>query len=305
MSRWCRSGWPDNHRMDRFDRFTDEARKVLTYAQDEAQRFNHNYIGTEHMLLGVVRVEGSIAARVLENMNVELSKVRTAVEFIIGRGQRPVVAEVGLTRRGQRVLELAIEEAGRLRHDYIGPEHLLLGLVREGEGLAAGILASLGVRLERVRQEVLAALQQGGPPPNVTEGEAPIVGRRRVSSGSPYEQTIGFSRAIRVGARIVVSGTAPIWPDGSVDPDPEAQARRCLEIIVKAVEEAGGSADEIVRTRMYLTDAADAEAVGRAHAAVFGEIRPAATMVVVAGLLDERWKVEIEAEAVAKVRWLP
>jgi enamine deaminase RidA (YjgF/YER057c/UK114 family) len=123
-------------------------------------------------------------------------------------------------------------------------------------------------------------------------------GRQRVASGSPYEPRIGFSRAIRVGDRVVVSGTAPIWPDGSCDPDPEAQARRCLEIILAALGEAGAGAEHVVRTRSYLTDAADWEAVGRAHGAVFAEVRPASTMVVVAGLLDPRWKIEIEAEAV-------
>jgi enamine deaminase RidA (YjgF/YER057c/UK114 family) len=121
--------------------------------------------------------------------------------------------------------------------------------------------------------------------------------RQRVSSGSPFEPTIGFSRALRVGERVLVSGTGPIWPDGSCDPDPERQARRCMEIIAAALEEAGSGADQVTRTRMYITDPADADAVGRAHAAVFGDARPAATMVVVAGLLDPRWKVEVEAEA--------
>ncbi|HEU4598191.1 MAG TPA: ATP-dependent Clp protease ATP-binding subunit [Solirubrobacterales bacterium] len=146
--------------MDRFDKFTDRARKVLTLAQDEAQRFNHNYIGTEHLLLGLVREGEGVAARVLENMNVELAKVRTAVEFIIGRGDRPVVGEVGLTPRAKRVIELAIDEARRLGHNYIGTEHLLLGLVREGEGIAAGVLESLGVNLEKVRQQVLQVVSQ-------------------------------------------------------------------------------------------------------------------------------------------------
>jgi enamine deaminase RidA (YjgF/YER057c/UK114 family) len=122
--------------------------------------------------------------------------------------------------------------------------------------------------------------------------------RQRVASGSPFEATVGFSRAVRVGDQVIVSGTAPIWPDGSCDPDPEVQARRCLEIIIEALTEAGASAEHVVRTRMFITDAADSEAVGRAHSAVFGEIRPAAAMVVVAGLLDPRWKVEIEAEAI-------
>jgi ATP-dependent Clp protease ATP-binding subunit ClpC len=147
-------------RMDRFDKFTDRARKVLTLAQDEAQRFNHNYIGTEHLLLGLVREGEGVAARVLENMNVELPKVRTAVEFIIGRGDRPVVGEVGLTPRAKRVIELAIDEARRLGHNYIGTEHLLLGLVREGEGIAAGVLESLGVNLDKVRHEVIRVLSQ-------------------------------------------------------------------------------------------------------------------------------------------------
>jgi enamine deaminase RidA (YjgF/YER057c/UK114 family) len=121
--------------------------------------------------------------------------------------------------------------------------------------------------------------------------------RQRVRSGSPFEETVRFSRAIRVDGRVLVSGTAPIWPDGSCDPDPEQQARRCMEIIITALEEAGARADQVTRTRMFITDPADSEAVGRAHAEAFGDARPAATMVVVAGLLDPRWKVEIEAEA--------
>lgn len=123
--------------------------------------------------------------------------------------------------------------------------------------------------------------------------------RQRISSGSPYEGRIGFSRAIVVGDRVVVSGTAPVWPDGSCDPDPYVQARRCLEIIAQALKEAGSSLGAVVRTRIFLTEAEDADAVGRAHGEVFGDIRPAATMIVVQALLDPRWRVEIEAEAQA------
>jgi enamine deaminase RidA (YjgF/YER057c/UK114 family) len=126
--------------------------------------------------------------------------------------------------------------------------------------------------------------------------------RRRITSGSPYEPVVGFSRAVRVGDRVLVSGTAPIWPDGSCDPDPQVQAARCLEIVLAALAEAGAGPGDVVRTRMYLVDPADWEAVGRAHGAVFDEVRPAATMVVAAGLLDPRWRVEIEAEAVAPAR---
>jgi enamine deaminase RidA (YjgF/YER057c/UK114 family) len=122
--------------------------------------------------------------------------------------------------------------------------------------------------------------------------------RLRVTSGSPFEPVIGFSRALRVGDRVLVSGTAPIWPDGSCDPDPGVQAARCLEIIVGALAEAGAGPQDVVRTRTYLVDPADWEAVGRAHGVVFAEVRPASTMVVIVGMLDPRWRVEIEAEAV-------
>ena len=148
---------------DRFDKFTERARRVLSLAQEEAQRFNHNYIGTEHLLLGLVREGDGLAAKVLANLGVELNKVRSAVEFIIGRGDRPTSGEVGLTPRAKKVIELAVDEARRLNHHYIGTEHLLLGLVREGEGIAAGVLESLGVNLEKVRAETTRILSQSGP----------------------------------------------------------------------------------------------------------------------------------------------
>ena len=122
--------------------------------------------------------------------------------------------------------------------------------------------------------------------------------RRRVSSGGPWELLMGYCRAVRVGDHVVVAGTAPQLPDGSVDDDVEAQARRCLEIIEGALIEAGSDITDVVRTRIYLVDAADFDAVARAHRQVFDAVRPANTTVVVAGLLDERWKVEIEADAV-------
>jgi len=146
--------------VDKFDKFTERARKVLTLAQEEAQRFNHNYIGTEHLLLGLVREGDGVAARVLSNMGVQLPKVRSAVEFIIGRGETMIMGEIGLTPRAKKVIELAVDEARRLNHHYIGTEHLLLGLVREGEGIAAGVLESLGVNLEKVRAQVMQVVSQ-------------------------------------------------------------------------------------------------------------------------------------------------
>ena len=144
----------------RFEKFSERARRVLSLAQEEAQRFNHNYIGTEHILLGLVRETEGVAAKVLANLSVELAKVRSAVEFIIGRGERPTPGEIGLTPRAKKVIELAVDEARRLGHHYIGTEHLLIGLMREGEGVAAGVLESLGVSLDKVRAETNRILSQ-------------------------------------------------------------------------------------------------------------------------------------------------
>ena len=146
----------------RFEKFSERARRVLSLAQEEAQRFNHNYIGTEHILLGLVRETEGVAARVLSSLTVDLSKVRSAVEFIIGRGEKPPQGEIGLTPRAKKVVELAVDEARRMTHTYIGTEHLLIGLMREGEGVAAGVLESLGVTLDKVRAETHRILSNSG-----------------------------------------------------------------------------------------------------------------------------------------------
>jgi len=160
---------------DRFDKFTERARKVLSLAQEEAQRFQHTYIGTEHLLLGLVREGEGVAAKVLNKLGVELEKVREAVEFIIGRGDRIVIGEIGLTPRAKKVIELAVDEARRLNHHYIGTEHLLLGLVREGEGIAAGVLESLGVNLAKVRRATLDVLGGSSSKVQMTPQPSPPV----------------------------------------------------------------------------------------------------------------------------------
>ena len=147
------TGSADEPVSDPFDKFTERARRALTLAQEEALRLGHNYIGTEHLLLGLVREGEGVAAKVLANLGVELDKVRSAVEFIIGRGAPPI-DEIGLTPRAKMVIDFAVDEARRLGHHYIGTEDLLLGLVREGEGIAAGVFESLGVSLDRTREEV-------------------------------------------------------------------------------------------------------------------------------------------------------
>jgi len=184
---------------DRFDKFTERARRVLTLAQEEAQRFNHSYIGTEHLLLGLVREGDGVAAKVLANLGVELNKVRSAVEFIIGRGDRQASGEIGLTPRAKKVIELAVDEARRLQHSYIGTEHLLLGLVREGEGIAAGVLESLGVNLERVRAETQRILAQSQPQGGQPAGQAAAAGGRTVRTPTLDQLGVDLTAMARAG----------------------------------------------------------------------------------------------------------
>jgi len=144
--------------VSRFDKFSEHARRVLTLAQEEAQRFNHSYIGTEHILLGLVREKEGIAAKVLTGMGISLPRVRQAVEYIIGAGERQSSGASGLTSRAKKIIELAIDEARQMGHSYIGTEHLLLGILREGEGVAAKVLQNLDVNQERVRAEIARVL---------------------------------------------------------------------------------------------------------------------------------------------------
>jgi ATP-dependent Clp protease ATP-binding subunit ClpA len=154
--------------MGPFDRFNDRAKRVLALAQDEAIRFNHNYIGVEHLLLGLTREGEGVAARALNSLGVELSKARTAVEFIIGRGDSTIApSQITLSPHTKRVIELAIDEGRRLGHSWVGTEHLLLGIVREGQSAGAGVLQSLGVPPEKVREQVIVIMAQH-PDPHTT-----------------------------------------------------------------------------------------------------------------------------------------
>jgi ribosomal protein L13E len=169
---------------DRFNKFTERARKVLSLAQEEAQRFNHNYIGTEHILLGLVREGEGVAAKVLSNLGVELNAVRTEVETIIGRGDRIVLGEIGLTPRAKKVIELAVDESRRLNHHFVGTEHMLLGLVREGEGIAAGVLKQMGVDLEQARTQTIGILSQASAILEARRQAAPIGTQARSATRS-------------------------------------------------------------------------------------------------------------------------
>jgi ATP-dependent Clp protease ATP-binding subunit ClpC len=158
--------------VDKFDRFTKRARRVLSLAQEEAQRLNHNYIGTEHLLLGLVREENGVAVRVLRELGVDPRQVRERVERTVGRGQRAMYGKLSLTPRTKRVIELAVDEARRLGHHYIGTEHLLLGLVREGEGVAVDVLKGLGVSLDKVRSQTARVMMETASQPAGARGES-------------------------------------------------------------------------------------------------------------------------------------
>ena len=150
--------------MGPFDRFNDHAKRVLALAQDEAIRFNHNYIGVEHLLLGLVREGEGVAARVLDSLGIDLSKMRSSVEVMIGRGKETTSpSEITLSPRTKKVIELAVDESRKLGHSHVGTEHLLLGVVREGESVGAGLLQSMGVSLEQVRHQVIAVMGQHRP----------------------------------------------------------------------------------------------------------------------------------------------
>src|SRR2546421_445154 len=157
-----------------FERFTDRARRVVVLAQEEARMLNHNYIGTEHILLGLIHEGEGVAAKALESLGISLEAVRQQVEEIIGQGQQAPSGHIPFTPRAKKVLELSLREALQLGHNYIGTEHILLGLIREGEGVAAQVLVKLGADLNRVRQQVIQLLHgyQGKEPAAAVEGLA-------------------------------------------------------------------------------------------------------------------------------------
>src|SRR6185503_96644 len=179
----CRA-WPDMRvrraARSMFERFTDRARRVVVLAQEEAKMLNHNYIGTEHILLGLIHEGEGVAAKALESLGISLDAVRQQVEEIIGQGQQAPSGHIPFTPRAKKVLELSLREALQLGHNYIGTEHILLGLIREGEGVAAQVLVKLGADLNKVRQQVIQLLSgyAGG------KGEPGTAGAEQAPTGS-------------------------------------------------------------------------------------------------------------------------
>ncbi|MFT7463658.1 MAG: ATP-dependent Clp protease ATP-binding subunit ClpC, partial [Pseudohongiellaceae bacterium] len=197
-----------------FDRFTDRARKVMNLAKAEAQRLNHEYIGTEHILLGLVQEGSGVAANVLRGMGIDLKHIRTEVEKLVkGSATMVPMGNLPFTPRAKKVLELSLEEASQLGHNYIGTEHLLLGLIKESEGIAARVLTNLTVKLEDVREEVLEFL--GGPQQEGAEegGEAVTEGEE-VDPGQSPRGAKGKTPALNAFGRDLTK----LARDGALDP---------------------------------------------------------------------------------------
>ena len=202
-----------------FERFTDRARRVVVLAQEEAKMLNHNYIGTEHILLGLIHEGEGVAAKALESLGISLDAVREQVQDIIGQGQQQPTGHIPFTPRAKKVLELSLREALQLGHNYIGTEHILLGLIREGEGVAAQVLVKLGADLNRVRQQVIQLLSG-------------YQGKEQVAVGCANEQQSGaqggsqmldqFGRNLTQAAR-----------DGKLDPviGREKEIERVMQIL--------------------------------------------------------------------------
>src|SRR6516225_4001044 len=202
---------------DMFERFTDRARRVVVLAQEEARMLNHNYIGTEHILLGLIHEGEGVAAKALESLGISLDAVRQQVEEIIGQGQQAPSGHIPFTPRAKKVLELSLREALQLGHNYIGTEHILLGLIREGDGVAAQVLVKLGADLNRVRQQVIQLLHG-------YQGKEPTAAGGTAAESAPSTSLVldQFGRNLTQGAR-----------EGKLDPviGREKEIERVMQVL--------------------------------------------------------------------------
>ena len=209
-----------------FERFTDRARRVVVLAQEEARTLNHNYIGTEHVLLGLIHEGEGVAAKALESLGISLEAVRQQVEQIIGQGQQPPSGHIPFTPRAKKVLELSLREALQLGHNYIGTEHILLGLIREAEGVAAQVLVKLGADLNRVREQVMQLLHgdQGNDP---------------AAAGTPSETAPSTSLVLDQFGRNLTAGAR----EGKLDPviGREKEIERVMQVLCLAHQKQPGA----------------------------------------------------------------